>query len=340
EEGFKLPDSAELQIEALIEQTPSPEISLSSKLDLSTSKTDSALYQNRLLETLPKGFSLKGFTIVTDCANGASFQTTPKILSDLGARVIPLHTEPDGKNINKNCGSQHPQDACQKIRELAQDSQNKALIGICHDGDADRLILIDDQGNPLDGDELLAILAVGLLKQNQLSKNTLVATVMSNLALEECLTAYGGTVVRTVVGDRYVLEAMQTGGFSLGGEQSGHMIFRDHLPTGDGLLSALQALHSIQQSKEPLSQQRAILKKFPQKLFNLPVKEKLPIEEMPQVEEAISKAEASLANQGRILFRYSGTENKARLLVEAKEASSIEPLAQSILEPLKAKIGV
>jgi phosphoglucosamine mutase len=243
-----------------------------------------------------------------------------------------LAASPNGKNINEACGSTHP--------ELLQSAMLAELggVGLCHDGDADRLLLIDEDGSLLDGDELLAIVGLAALKRGELPHSTIVATVMSNLGLDEAMAAAGGRVVKTAVGDRYVLEAMQSGAYVIGGEQSGHMLFLDCLPTGDGLLSALQVFKVMQEEQKPLRELRKVMRKYPQKLFNLKVREKKPFAAMESVQKAIQEVEAEMGSQGRLLLRYSGTENKLRLLVEYADGESIGYLSEKILRPIRAEL--
>ncbi len=339
--GFKLSDATELALEKRIDACTAPELHLNPPLSFEADPAAVSVYLQAIRATLPSDFSLRGSHIVVDASHGAAYQTTPDFLESLGATVTRLNTTPDGTNINANCGSQHTEPICADIKNRAQhaSAQSGPPLGVAHDGDADRLIMIDEDGVPLDGDELLAILGVGMLKSGQLKGNQVVATVMSNLGLDACISEHGGQVIRTDVGDRYVLEAMQKDSLSLGGEQSGHMIFLDHFPTGDGLLSGIQALRFIQESGQPLRELRHILKKFPQQLYNLHVREKRPLQEMPEIHDLIQKAEADFGDSGRIFFRYSGTENLARLLIEARDGSVIEPLAESILKPLRHYIG-
>lgn len=340
-EGFKLSDEAEICIEQLIDQHEAIALAYDEPLSFEADSAATRTYQDAIRASLPESFSLDEYHVFVDASHGAAFRTTPEFLKSLGAQVTSLHVEPNGNNINDCCGSQHPEKICAAIRESTDSSPEKSrrILGLAHDGDADRLIMIDENGVPLDGDELLAILGAGMLQAGTLKNNALVATVMSNLGLDACMQQHGGQVIRTDVGDRYVLEAMRNECLSLGGEQSGHMIFLDHLSTGDGLLSAVQALRFITDSGQPLSQLRKILKKFPQKLYSLKVQEKRPLKEMPEIESLIQEAEAKLGSTGRIFFRYSGTENLARLLIEAQDDSLIDPLAHSILTRLKALIG-
>ncbi|MEM1158194.1 MAG: phosphoglucosamine mutase [Verrucomicrobiota bacterium] len=342
-QGYKLSDQVELAIEKRINACPAHDVLFAAGLDFEADADAVNTYYAAIRSSLPAGFSLQGFHLVVDASHGAAYQTTPNFLESLGAKVTRLNTAPNGTNINAQCGSQHTSGICEKIRTLAETvgtgSSPRGSLGLAHDGDADRLIMIDENGIPLDGDELLAILGVGMLKQGNLAGHTVVATVMSNLGLDRCIAEHGGKVIRTNVGDRYVLEAMQKHGLSLGGEQSGHMIFLDELPTGDGLLSGIQALRFIQESGQPLHALRKILTKFPQKLYNLKVRDKRPLTEMPEIRDLIAGAEAEFADSGRIFFRYSGTENLARLLIEAQDGSRIEPIAERILLRLRETIG-
>ena len=279
------------------------------------------------------GMSLHGLHIAVDCANGASFQTTPDVLRELGASLSLFHAEPDGMNINAGCGSTHPEEISRIVKETG------AQIGISHDGDADRLVLCDETGAILEGDEILAMTAIDALGRGLLSEKTLVATVMSNFGLDECISAAGGRVLRTAVGDRYVVEAMRKGGFSIGGEQSGHLIFRDHGTTGDGLLAALQVFRIMTECGRPLSELRHCLKKFPQAQRNLRVKEKPSLDSLEDVATLVKETEMALAGSGRVLLRYSGTEPKVRLLIEGRDESMINDAADRIAAALTAAIG-
>lgn len=281
------------------------------------------------------GMSLHGIRITLDCANGAAFQTTPNVLRDLGATLVLFHTTPDGLNINDACGSMHPEEISRLVRKT------HTQIGISHDGDADRLVLCDELGEIVDGDEILAMTALDALQRGTLTGNTLVATVMSNFGLDECLAAAGGRVLRTAVGDRYVVEAMRKGNFSIGGEQSGHLIFRDYGTTGDGLLAALQVLRIMTETGRPLSELRRVLKKYPQAQRNLPVRKKPPLDSpsLKKVTALVAATEACLAGKGRVLLRYSGTEPKIRLLIEGPDEVMISAAANEIEMALIAAIG-
>jgi phosphoglucosamine mutase len=254
-------------------------------------------------------------------------------LRELGADVVVSHNQPNGMNINDSCGSMHPEE----IKRIVQISG--ADVGIAHDGDADRVLLCDEDGEIVDGDEILAIAALDLLEAGRLEQNTLVATVMSNFGLDETLAARGGKVVRTKVGDRYVLEEMTQQKLNLGGEQSGHVIFRDFTTTGDGIITALQVLRIMHKTGQPLSNLKTCLQKYPQAQRNLPVKEKRPLAELTAVMKLVNDAEKELSGKGRVLLRYSGTEPKIRLLIEGRELDMIDKQADRIADAIQSAIG-
>ena len=268
-----------------------------------------------------------------DVGNGAAYKSTPCILRELGATAIVAHNTPNGRNINRDCGSTHPEEIQRIVKETG------AQIGITHDGDADRMLLCDENGEIVDGDEIMAIAAIDFLRNSRLVENTLVATVMSNFGLEEALKPFGGKVSRTKVGDRYVIAEMMKRGLNLGGEQSGHMIFHDFATTGDGIVSALQILRIMVETGEPLTKLKQCLKKYPQAQRNLRVKVKPPIEEMLAVSKLKTEAERDLAGKGRVLLRYSGTEPKIRLLIEGPDAEWINARADSIAAAIAGEIG-
>jgi phosphoglucosamine mutase len=291
------------------------------------------LYAAYATSTVPKDFSLSGVKIAVDTANGAAFQTTPMVLATLGADVKLNPGVPDGFNINVECGSTHPA----TISRLVQNSG--AAFGLAHDGDADRLLFCDHTGAALDGDELLAIAGIDLLQRNQLQQNTVVATVMSNFGLDDLLHRHGGKLLRTDVGDRFVIDAMVQHQLNLGGEQSGHLIFRDFTTTGDGLIAALQIIAVILRTGKPLSELRLILNKYPQVLRNVTVREKVPFERFHRLSARLQEAESKLSGKGRILLRYSGTEPKARLLLEGPDADELHNLADSVVDELTKSLG-
>ncbi|MDX9719163.1 MAG: phosphoglucosamine mutase [Myxococcota bacterium] len=335
-DGFKLPDSVELELEALLddpdilERECRPErIGRSRRLDDASGR-----YTVFLKMLFPRELSLDGLRIVVDCAHGAAYKVAPAVLWELGAEIIATGNEPNGLNINDGVGALHPEHCAALVRE------HEADLGISLDGDADRVIFADRFGNIVDGDQVMAATALELDAQGRLTGHTLVATVMSNLGLELAMREHGIQVLRTQVGDRYVVEAMRANGYSFGGEQSGHLVFLDLATTGDGIVAALQMLAAMQRSGKPLHELVAVMQKLPQVLVNFPVREKLPIEEMPEVMAQVVRAEAALGEQGRVLVRYSGTEMKCRVMLEGPEQAAIEALASDIGRAIRQRIGV
>lgn len=330
----KCSDAVELELtqlicsDALKGKEPMGAVGRISKLEGAAQK-----YIELVLGLFSKELDLTGMRIAVDLANGAAYRTTPQVLESLGATVAVINQQPDGCNINLKCGSTYPEVIARHTLDA------KAHVGFAHDGDADRVIFADETGAVLDGDEVLAILGLDLLRRGKLSAQTLVATVMSNLGLDECLRAAGAEVVRSAVGDRYVFEQMLAKNLNLGGEQSGHVILRDYNESGDGLLTALQLLCVMRTTGKPLSELRRCMRKYPQLLVNMPVREKRPINEMPEVVAAVRAVESELGTTGRVLLRYSGTEKKIRLLLEAREEGLLQPLADRVLSPIKALIG-
>jgi len=270
--------------------------------------------------------TLDGLKIVLDCANGAAYGVAPDVLEELGAEVIKVGMKPDGININQKCGSLYPE----VISNIVVDEG--ADIGIALDGDADRLIVCDEHGRVLDGDQIMALSALELLEKGSLPKNMLVSTVMSNMALEIFMKDHGGELLRTAVGDRYVVEAMRREGAMLGGEQSGHLIFMEHSTTGGGLLAALQLLRIMCEKEKPLSELAGLLEPFPQVLKNVHVKRKIPFGDAPEVQKAVRKVEDALAGKGRVLLRYSGTEAVCRVMVEGPDSDKVELYTNDIVE--------
>ncbi len=334
--GYKCDDALEAEIEAALtdgDDLPRPQGPGLGRLLPLAGGSAAARYESAILDAWPAAHSLKGLKIALDAANGAAFETTPAVLRALGAEVIPFHVLPDGININEDCGSTHPEVIEGLVKETG------AHLGIAHDGDADRVLFSDETGSALDGDEVLALVGLDLLRAGRLPHRAMVATVMSNLALDELFASHGGRVVRCAVGDRAVLETMLAEDLAFGGEQSGHIILKQCATTGDGLLSALALLRVVVESGKPLSELRRVLKKYPQTLVNLRVRERTPLDRIPGLAEAIAAAEAELGTAGRLLLRYSGTEPKIRLLIEAKDESLLKPLAERILAPVKAAIG-
>jgi phosphoglucosamine mutase len=335
-DGYKLDDAVETEIERLVFSGEIDNIRPTAQEIGKAFRSEDALgrYIESAKRAFPASADLEGLCVAVDCANGATYKSTPAILRELGANVKAHHISPDGMNINANCGSTHPEEIQRIVRETG------AQVGLTHDGDGDRVILCDERGEIVDGDEVLAIIAADYLAKGQLAGNTLVATVMSNMGLDEFIESKGGRVIRTQVGDRYVLEEMLRGGFNLGGEQSGHMILRDFSTTGDGIVSALQVLAVMAQTGRRLSELRAQMRRYPQKLINVKVRERRPFEAMPAVQTALAAAEKELQGRGRVFLRYSGTEPKVRLLLEDREGDCLDRLATQILEPLRKEIGI
>ncbi|GLI38966.1 phosphoglucosamine mutase [Geobacter hydrogenophilus] len=334
-DGFKLPDEMELKIEELI---------FSKKIDslrpIATEvgkayRIDDAVgrYVVFLKNTFPKELDLTGMKIVLDCANGAAYKVAPAVLEELGAEVIPYGIKPNGTNINAGFGSLHPEVISEAVKA------HRADLGIALDGDADRVIFVDEFGNEVDGDHIMAICATDMLKHKKLRKNTLVATVMSNMGLDIAVKKAGGKVIKTAVGDRYVVEEMLNGGYNLGGEQSGHMIFLDHNTTGDGMLSALQVLAIMRRSGKTLSELAEVMIPLPQVLVNVRVAEKKDIMTIPEVAALIRGVEDKLKDEGRILIRYSGTEPLLRIMLEGQDKYQITGWAKEIADLVEKKIG-
>jgi phosphoglucosamine mutase len=335
-DGFKLHDDIEEHIEELVhsgrveEHLAAPdEVGPARRIDDAAGR-----YVVFLKNTFPKEHSLDGLRIVLDCANGAGYKVGPLVLEELGAEVFALGVDPNGRNINHECGSLHPEKTAAKVLEVRAD------VGIAIDGDADRVVIVDEKGQILDGDVLIALCARDLLSRGMLKGGGVVATVLSNLGLERALAEDGIELVRAQVGDRYVVDAMRTLGHNLGGEQSGHLVFLDHTTTGDGLMSALQVLGIMARSGKPLSDLTSRFERFPQVMVNVPVAKRIPLEELPSMQAAIAKVEAELAECGRVLIRYSGTELKARVMVEGEDEARVREIAGDLADELKRSLVV
>jgi phosphoglucosamine mutase len=334
-DGFKLPDETEARIEDLIAtreidhiRPTATRIGRSERLDDARGR-----YVVFLKNTFPRELTLEGLTIAIDCANGAAYRVAPSVLEELGARVIKLGVEPDGKNINHKCGALHPENLSRAVLK------HQAHLGIALDGDADRLIVVDELGQVVDGDAIMAICTGGLVGRRELAKKTLVTTVMSNLGLERAVERWGVKVKRTKVGDRYVVEEMRKNGYNLGGEQSGHLVFLEHATTGDGTLAALQLLAVLCRKQKPLSELAQIFEPVPQTLLNVVVKQRRELGELPEVMKAIRSAESKLAKDGRVLVRFSGTEPKVRILIEGPDRPKNEQYAKEIAQALTRSLG-
>lgn len=335
QDGYKLPDEMELMMEEEVLSEESRFISpIGTDLGQVREIDDAGeRYIEFLNRSISSSLHLRGLRIVIDCANGATSGIVPRLLEDLGAKLIVMNANPDGKNINLNCGSPHPEIISQAVRD------NQANLGLSFDGDGDRLIAADEKGQMVDGDKIMVVCALNLKEKGTLSNNTLVVTVMSNIGLERALSPAGIKIVRTKVGDRYVVEGMQKEGANLGGEQSGHLIFLDHNTTGDGIITALQLLSVLREEDTPLSELAKKMKRFPQTLINIRVKSKPNLTDLSEVMNAITTAENKLGEEGRVLVRYSGTEPKVRVMVEGPTVEETETLAKSIAAAIEKEIG-
>ena len=333
--GFKLPDEKELEIEELVLSdrinrlnVPPSDIGKAWRLDDAQGR-----YVVFVKNTFPKDLTLEGLKIILDCANGAAYKVSPIVFQELGAEVITIGVRPDGKNINTDCGSINPELLKRKVKDTGAD------LGIALDGDADRVIFCDEKGDEVDGDIVIAITADEMIRNNKLQKNTVVTTIMSNMSLETFIREKGGIVIRTPVGDRYVVEEMRIRGCNFGGEKSGHMIFLDHTTTGDGTLAALQLLAVMKRKEKKLSELAKIIELYPQVLLNVKVREKKPFQDIPQLEDLLLLSEQRLKERGRINLRYSGTESLARIMVEGENEALVYEVAEEIAYRIQQAIG-
>jgi phosphoglucosamine mutase len=334
-DGFKLPDETEARMEEMIfsgeterRRPTAGEIGKAFRIDDAVGR-----YVVCLKNSFPRHLTLEGMKIVVDCAHGAAYRVAPAVLTELGAEVIPIGVQPDGENINQDCGSLYPEAARQALLEHGAD------LALSLDGDADRAIFVDERGETVDGDQVLAICAKEMNDKGTLKGGTVVATVMSNLGLELALKEMGVKLKRAQVGDRYVVEEMVGGGFNLGGEQSGHLLFLDHNTTGDGCLTALQLLAVIVERGRTLGQLKKIMTRLPQVLLNVKVKEKKDLASLPRLGRKIAAVEKELGARGRLLVRYSGTEPLARVMLEGENEERIRRMAEEIAEEIRKELG-
>ena len=332
-DGYKLPDEEEAWIEWAIEQTDDGMMTPTKDEVGKAFRIDDAIgrYVVYLKGTFPRTFDLDGMKIALDCANGAAYRVAPAVFEELGAKVYPVGVNPDGMNINQECGSLYPENIRKTVLRTGAD------IGISFDGDADRVVFVDHDGKILDGDKTLALCALHLKNKGMLQKNTVVATIMSNFALDMVMKSHGIGIVRSSVGDRYVMETMQEGGYNLGGEQSGHIIFLDYNTTGDGIITALQVLSVMMETGKPLSELAKVLEPFPQIMRNIPINQRIDLEVTPEIREKINQVRGKLKNRGRIVLRYSGTEPILRLMIEGESEKEIKELADEMELFLKEK---
>ena len=334
-DGYKLADAVEEELEALIDGTeidrrrPSgPNIGRTVRLDDAPGR-----YVAFVKQSFDADLTLDGLRVVVDAANGAAYKVAPTVFYELGADVFPIGVRPNGKNINKNCGATSPEACAREVRK------RKAHLGIALDGDADRVIIVDEKGNRVDGDTVMALCASRMLRNKQLKKKTVVATVMSNLGLERAIVRAGGKLVRTAVGDRYVVETMRKRGYNFGGEQSGHMIFLDYASTGDGLVAALQVLSILVREERPLSEIASeAMQRVPQVLVNATLEERRPLSKMPKTMKHVRAVEKKLGDRGRVVIRWSGTEPKLRVMLEGEKKATIERLAKAITQTAKKEL--
>jgi phosphoglucosamine mutase len=335
QDGFKLPDAAENDIERIVLGTMVDDASITGDSIGRAFRIDDARgrYIVDLKSSFPRDLTLEGLRVVVDCAHGAAYKTAPEVLRELGAEVIAIGDEPNGININDGVGSTHPEIVQEAVKMHGAD------IGIALDGDADRVIIVDEQGRIVDGDALMAVCARELKGRGALRGDTLVATVMSNIGLERCLKTIGVSVERVQVGDRYVVERMREQGFNLGGEQSGHVIFLDHATTGDGTVAALSMLAVVRRERARVSTIASFFEPSPQQLVNIKVQKKTPLDELPSVMQAIRDVELRLGDGGRVLVRYSGTEMKARVMVEGPDLTQVCTDARAIADALVRAVG-
>ena len=327
-DGFKLSDKVELKIEELldndIEYADSQNIGMAKRIDDALGR-----YMEFAKSAFPRKKLLNGLKVVVDCANGAAYKAAPIVLWELGAEVISIGVDPNGYNINKDCGSTYPQNAANAVIEHGAD------VGICLDGDADRLILIDDKGNIADGDQLMGLIASQWSSKGQLAKNTLVATVMSNMGLERHLNSLDIKLLRTNVGDRYVVEEMQRSGYNLGGEQSGHIVMTDYATTGDGLMAALQFLNALVESKCSSSELVKVFEPMPQLLKNVRLNDTFSLDNL-KVQDSIKAGEDAFGSIGRLLIRKSGTEPLLRVMGECEDPKLLKSVVENIVETVDA----
>ncbi len=334
-EGFKLPDELESEIEREIMdgsidglRPVASEIGKAHRIDDAVGR-----YIVFLKNTFPQELSLSGLRLVVDCAHGATYKVAPAVFEELGAHVVPFAVEPDGENINKECGTLYPH----VLQQLVLDKN--AHIGVAFDGDGDRVFFVDEKGEIVDGDALMAICGRHLKEKAYLKKNTVVATVHSNMGLDVCLKRHGIRVVRTDVGDRYVLERMLQNGFNFGGEKSGHVVFLDHNTTGDGIVTALQVLNVLIEKGTSLHDLKKGFDEFPQVDLNIRVKEKKPLDKIPELQRAIQGVQKALKNKGRVLVRYSGTEMLLRIMVEGVDRDKVRAYANEIGDVARKRLS-
>jgi len=329
--GEKFGEARERAVEALVDDRSTPLLTDGPALSLQTSLVDA--YLEHVAKLLPDAGPLEGASIAVDMANGATTTTALRVLERIGLSVEAIGASPDGRNINLACGSTHPSKLAAVVRE------RHCRMGVAFDGDGDRAIFVDRGGHVVDGDAVLLMLALDYRERGQLAGNTVVATVMSNVGLEIALRRHGITLVRTAVGDKHVMDEMLRGGFVLGGEQSGHVILTEHLPTGDGLATALAVLRLMARTGRELADLAGELVTYPQTLVNVRVREKVPVTAVPEIQASIARVESALDGRGRVLVRYSGTEPLLRVMIEGEDQASVQAWAEEIAESVRKALG-
>jgi len=334
-DGFKLPDESELEIEALLDDPEldhkpcvGDKVGRAERIDDATGR-----YIVYAKNTFPRELTLNGLKVVVDAAHGAAYRVAPQVFAELGADVFALGVTPNGRNINKACGALHTGALVREVQKRGAD------IGIALDGDADRVIIADEHGEIVDGDAVMALCATRMARGGKLAKNVVVSTVMSNMGLERAVAAVGAKVVRTAVGDRYVVEEMRRSEYNFGGEQSGHLIFLDHATTGDGIVAALQVLAIMVAEQKPLSELRHVMQRVPQVLESVLLPARRPIAEMPALSREIRRVEAQLGSEGRVLVRWSGTEPKLRVMVEGPDLAVLEGVVREMVDAARSDLG-
>jgi len=333
--GYKLPDTTEKEIEQVMFSEELERYRPTMDFIGTAKRIDDAIgrYIVYIKDTFPQEQTLDGIRVVLDCANGAAYKVAPIVFEELGAEVFTINNQPNGENINEQCGAVYPQSMCKAVHE------HRAEIGIALDGDADRCILSDENGEVVDGDQIMAICALYMLREGTLNKNTLVTTPMSNMGLIVAIKKAGGRVIHADVGDRYIVETMRKENLNLGGEQSGHLVFLEHNTTGDGMMAALKILSIMKKTGKKLSELKRQMIQYPQVLENVVVKQKEAFDRFPKIVDSIKKVESALGENGRVLVRYSGTEPLARVMVEGENYTKIKEYAADIAQTIRAQLG-
>lgn len=334
-DGFKLPDEMELEMERYVLENHHANWRPTKGHVGRATRVDDAKgrYLVYVKSTFPEDLDMDGLRMVVDCANGSAYHVAPTVMSELGAIVSPIAVNPDGTNINLRCGALHPQQMCNAVKKQG------AQMGMALDGDADRLFISDENGEEVDGDQIMAICGTYMIEHGQLPQNTLVATIMSNIGLERAMERAGGKIVRTQVGDRYVVEEMRRSGYFFGGEKSGHLVHLNYSTTGDGILAAIRLIEVMLRTGKPLSELKKVMEVYPQKLINVKVQKKQPIEDIPEVKLALNSMKEEFGRDGRAVVRFSGTEALARVMVEGPSEDRVAYWAEELAATITKVLG-